>query len=110
MAYLGIASSEIEEYISSLPSTNVQTIILEKYKAMYGQAPMQVWNDYRRTGFPELVPNANGANPLNPSGIVPRRLLYTISQRLSNPDEYQAAIDAQGGHLLDDDIWVFPRN
>ncbi|CAM4182244.1 SusD/RagB family nutrient-binding outer membrane lipoprotein [Gillisia hiemivivida] len=110
MSYLGIASTEIEDYISSLPATSIQTIILEKYKAMYGQSPMQVWNDYRRTGFPDITANENGANGNNPSGIVPRRLLYPISERLSNPDEYQAAIDAQGGHLLDDDIWVFPLN
>jgi hypothetical protein len=110
MSYLGILSPEIDTYLNTLTEINIQTIIIEKYKAMYGQVPMQVWNDYRRTGFPDIIPNPNGANPLNPSGIVPRRLLYTISQRLSNPEEYQAAIDAQGGHLLDDDIWVFPRN
>lgn len=110
MSYLGISAPEIDAYLGTISEIGIQTIIIEKYKAMYGQVPMQVWNDYRRTGFPDLVPNPNGANPLNPSGIVPRRLLYTISQRLSNPDEYRAAIDAQGGHLLDDDIWVFPRN
>lgn len=110
MSYLGISAPEIDAYLVTIAEIGIETIIIEKYKAMYGQVPMQVWNDYRRTGFPDLVPNPNGANPLNPSGIVPRRLLYTISQRLSNPDEYRAAIDAQGGHLLDDDIWVFPRN
>jgi len=110
MEYLGIASSEIDAYLSSLASTSIQSIILEKYKAMYGQSPLQVWNDYRRTGFPDITANENGVNGNNPSGIVPRRLLYPISERLSNPDEYQAAISAQGGHLLDDDIWVFPRN
>lgn len=110
MSYLGISAPEIDDYLSSLPETDIQTIIIEKYKAMYGQAPMQVWNDYRRTGFPDIIPNANGINGNDPSGIVPRRLLYPISERLSNPEAYQAAIDAQGGHLLDDDIWVFPRN
>ncbi len=108
MSYLGVASAKIDDYLSSLPATSIETIILEKYKAMYGQSPMEVWNDYRRTGFPDITPNVNGVNGNNPSGIVPRRLLYPISERLSNPDEYQAAIDAQGGHLLDDDIWVFP--
>ncbi|WP_010230136.1 SusD/RagB family nutrient-binding outer membrane lipoprotein [Gillisia marina] len=110
MAYLGVSSAAIDTYIAGLGEANIETIILEKYKAMYGQSPMQVWNDYRRTGFPNITPNENGVNGNNPSGIVPRRLLYPISERLSNPDEYQAAIDAQGGHLLDDDIWVFPSN
>jgi hypothetical protein len=110
MEYLGIASPEIDAYLDSLPATDIQTIIVEKYKAMYGQSPMQVWNDYRRTGFPDITPNPNGANGNNPSGIVPRRLPYPITERLSNPDQYQAAIDAQGGHLLDVDMWVFPSD
>tara|TARA_R100001369_G_scaffold21881_7_gene39886 strand:+ start:15453 stop:16829 length:1377 start_codon:yes stop_codon:yes gene_type:complete len=110
MSYLGVSASEIDAYLATLPETNVQTIIVEKYKAMYGQSPLQVWNDFRRTGFPNLTPNPDGENGNDPSGIIPRRLLYPISERLSNPEEYQAAIDAQGGHLLDDDIWVFPSN
>jgi len=57
-----------------------------------------------------ITADPNGENGNNPTGIVPRRLLYPISERQSNPEAYQAAIDAQGGHLLDDDIWVFPSN
>ncbi len=110
MQYLGISTGNINAYIDAIGDVDIETIIVEKYKAMYGQAPIQVWNDYRRTGFPDITPNPNGENGLNPSGIVPRRLLYPISERQANPDAYQAAIDAQGGHLLDDDIWVFPSN
>lgn len=114
MEYLGVPSSEINAYLASINLTGsveekIQTIIREKYKAMYGQAPLQVWNDYRRTGYPDITPNPNGANGNNPSGIVPRRLLYPLSERLGNPESYQQAVDAQGGHLLDDDIWVFPN-
>lgn len=108
--YLGISASATQDYIDDLEGSSIETIITEKYKALYGQAPIQVWNDFRRTGFPDITPNPNGENGNNPSGIVPRRLLYPISERQSNPEEYEAAIDAQGGHLLDDDIWVFPRN
>ena len=110
MSYLGIAAPAIATYLATIPETSIQTIIVEKYKAMYGQSPIQVWNDFRRTGFPNLTPNPDGVNGNNPSGIIPRRLLYPISERLSNPDAYQAALEAQGGHLLDDDIWVFPRD
>ncbi|MFI8379304.1 SusD/RagB family nutrient-binding outer membrane lipoprotein [Leeuwenhoekiella sp. NPDC079379] len=110
MQYLGISDAIIEEYIDDLGETSIELIILEKYKAMYGQSPLEVWNDYRRTGFPELTADPNGENGNNPSGIIPRRLLYPISERQANPNAYEAAINAQGGHLLDDDIWVFPRN
>lgn len=108
MEYLAISSPEIDDYISGINYNGIETIMEEKYKAMYGQAPLQVWNDYRRTGFPDLTPNPDGANGNNQSGIIPRRLLYPITERQSNPGPYQEAIDAQGGHLLDDEIWVFP--
>jgi len=108
MEYLSVPTADIDTYIASITFNGIETIMIEKYKAMYGQAPIQVWNDFRRTGFPELTPNPDGVNGNNPSGIVPRRLLYPITERQSNPDAYEEAIQAQGGHLLDDDIWVFP--
>lgn len=109
MEYLGVSTVEIENYIDNMTYNGLETIMVEKYKAMYGQSPIQVWNDFRRTGYPALTPDPNGENGNNPSGIIPRRLLYPITERQSNPNAYEAAIQAQGGHLLDDDIWVFPR-
>lgn len=109
MQYLGITAAAIDKYVATITVADLKTIITEKYKAMYGQSPMQVWNDFRRTGLPAITPDPNGTNGNDPSGIIPRRLLYPISERQSNPDAYKEAIDAQGGHLLDNDIWVFPR-
>ncbi len=115
MQYLGITESIITGYVSAISlggtlENDIEIIIGEKYKALYGNTPLEVWNDYRRTGYPVLTPNPLGVNGLNPSGIIPRRLLYPISERVTNPDSYNAAIEAQGGHLLDDEIWVFPTN
>ena len=115
MEYLGISAAQISTYLANVSlagsmEDKIRVIINEKYKALYGQNAVEVWNDYRRTGYPEIVPNPNGSNGNNPSGIVPRRLLYPISERLGNPDSYEQAVNAQGGHLLDNDIWVFPRN
>jgi hypothetical protein len=44
----------------------------EKYVALF-QNP-EVWNDWKRTGFPTLV------------GTPPRRLTYPISEREANPN------------------------
>lgn len=110
MEYLAIPTPDIDDYISSITYNGIETIMVEKYKSMYGQAILQTWNDYRRTGFPNLTPNPEGANGNNPSGIIPRRLPYPITERLSNPDAYQNALEAQGiENLLDEDIFVFPR-
>ena len=110
MEYLGIPAADIDTYITSVTGSDLETIIIEKYKSMFGSNPMQTWNDYRRTGFPAITPNPQGANGSNPSGIVPRRFLYPDSERLSNTAAYEAAIAAQGGHLLDDDMWAFSTN
>ncbi|MEO1098754.1 MAG: SusD/RagB family nutrient-binding outer membrane lipoprotein [Bacteroidota bacterium] len=104
-AYLNIVSTAFGA--ASGTDAQVEVIINEKYKALYCQGENEIWVDYRRTGYPALTPTAGGANGVNPSGIVPRRFLYPISERQFNDVSRQAAIDRQGGHLLDDDIWAF---
>ncbi|MFS4417048.1 SusD/RagB family nutrient-binding outer membrane lipoprotein [Maribacter sp. 2307ULW6-5] len=107
MEFIGIGAADITAYLGTVAGADLETIIVEKYKAMYGSNPVQTWNDFRRTGFPELTPNPEGVNGSNPSGVVPRRFLYPDSERLANNAAYEAAISAQGGHLLDVDLWAF---
>ncbi|MGJ8734547.1 MAG: SusD/RagB family nutrient-binding outer membrane lipoprotein [Cellulophaga sp.] len=107
MEFIGIPAGDIDTYLATVTETDLETIIVEKYKAMFGSAPIEIWNDYRRTGFPELTANTEGANGSNPSGVIPRRFLYPDSERLSNTAAYEAAISNQGGHLLDNDLWAF---
>ncbi|WP_111685504.1 SusD/RagB family nutrient-binding outer membrane lipoprotein [Winogradskyella tangerina] len=110
MEYLGVNESEIVTYTNAIITSDLETIINEKYKALYGSNFIQVWNDYRRTGYPNLTPDPNGVNGSNPSGVIPRRILYPDSERLANNEAYENAIAAQGGHLLDDDLWAFPSD
>lgn len=116
MEQLGLEEDDFSSYLSTVSAAfggasgtdaQVEVIINEKYKALYCQGENEIWVDYRRTGYPALVPSSNGANGVNPSGIVPRRFLYPISERQFNDVSRQAAIDSQGGHLLDNDVWAF---
>lgn len=114
MLYIGVDVASANTYVNSLSLTGtlndkIETIITEKYKSLYGNAPLESWTDYRRTGFPALVANPNAVAGVNPSKIIPRRFLYPISERTTNLNNYEAAIAAQGGHLLDNDLWAFPR-
>ena len=63
---------------------DLETIITQKYIALFTR--LEPWTDFRRTGFPALVPNANGSNSTNPGGEIPRRLIYPQSERLLNPN------------------------
>ena len=115
MLYVGVDANDTTNYTNALTlsgseTAKIEVIINEKYKALYGNAPIEVWVDYRRTSYPTLTPNPSAVSSVNPSRVIPRRFLYSITERTTNKANYDAAIAAQGGHLLDNDMWAFPSN
>lgn len=60
----------------------LETLILQKYIALF--ATIESWTDYRRTGFPVLIPNEGGDQNQNPGGAIPRRFAYPQTERLYN--------------------------
>lgn len=112
-----LAPEDFSDFISSSADLSglsgdevLEKIMNEAYKAYYAVAFHQAWNNFRRTGYPDLDPNPDGANGNNPSGIVPLRWLYADSEFTTNSANVQAAIERQGGHLLDDPLWLFGGN
>lgn len=61
---------------------NLRIILTQKFIAML--TTPEPWADWRRTGFPELMPNPDGVTSANPNGEIPRRLIYPQSERLRN--------------------------
>ena len=61
----------------------LEVLINEKYIACYSQS-LLAWNDYRRTGYPDLTVVPNGVNSFNANGQIPRRLPYPQEERLLN--------------------------
>jgi hypothetical protein len=60
--------------------TDMHAVILEKWKAMFGQ-PLEAYADYRRTGFPRLT--------VNPAGVrtyIPQRFPTDLAETTSNPN------------------------
>jgi hypothetical protein len=89
----------------------LRRIIEQKYIAMYGHSVIESWVDYRRTGYPVLTPVANANSSFFSAGVtsIPVRYLYPQSERSTNFENYQEAIDRQEGHLLDNPMWAFPQ-
>ncbi|WP_020402672.1 SusD/RagB family nutrient-binding outer membrane lipoprotein [Gracilimonas tropica] len=58
------------------------------------------WAEWRRTGFPNLVPAATGAN-------VPTRQSYSAEEALNNTENYETAIERQfnGENTLYGKVW-----
>jgi hypothetical protein len=78
----------------------LQIIAEEKWKALFGQA-FDAWSEWRRTGFPALVPAADYVN----SGAIPSRFLYPNEEPALNESNYDAAIARQGADQNTTDIW-----
>lgn len=62
--------------------SDLKTMITQKYISLYSS--IESWTDYRRTGYPELIPNEGGDHNQNPGGAIPRRLPYCQTERLYN--------------------------
>jgi len=114
MEEIGIPEGDYNGYLnrraglSGLNGVAIRRRILEEaYVAYYGYAFQQIWNNYRRTGIPELTPNPEAATGFNPSGQIPTRMLYPSSERENNAANVERAAQAQGGALLDAPLWVF---
>jgi hypothetical protein len=63
----------------------------------------ETWANWRRTGYPVLVPTSDPNNDTN--GTIPRRLRYYEDEIGSNPQNYAAAIARQGEDRLTTRIW-----
>ncbi len=87
----------------------LERIISEKYAALYCQGEGESWVDFRRTGYPVLVPALAGKNSFNPSGVIPTRFIYPVNERLFNEANLMNAVKNQGSGtgLLDDQLWMF---
>lgn len=83
-----------------------ERIMEEAYSAYYGHSFLEIWNNYRRTGYPALTPSADGSNGLNPGGGIPRRFPLPIDELTTNRANFEAALARQGGGLMDVDTWA----
>lgn len=108
MEILGVGDSAAQAYAAansdlSTAANIYDQLITEKYKALYVQGMVEIWSDYRRTGFPSTItPTPNTA-----VGQIPNRLLYPQNEKQANAANVSEAISRQGGDGLTVDLWVF---
>jgi len=94
MAKVGVAAADITTYLNSrgtLTAANAeQRIIEEKFISNY--LNLEIFNDWRRTGYPTMVKVPNALSD------IPRRVLYPEVEITTNPQPQQSAI-------LTDRVW-----
>jgi hypothetical protein len=100
-AYMGLTSTASAAYLTQAnPKVNfdnapskLEIILTQKWISLNGVAPVEIWTDYRRTGYPlglHFSPDANRANDTPPI-----RLLYPQDELNVNNDNVLAARAAQ---------------
>jgi hypothetical protein len=102
MEQWGVASSDIDAYISNRTSLGGQKeIAYQKWVALFLQG-YESWSDWRKQGA-DQVQLTKGDAALT-AGI-PQRHAYPLSALSSNEANYNAAISAQGEDNTDTKIW-----
>jgi len=80
--YMGLTSTEASTFLSQenlkinidLTANKRETILTQKWAALNGIAPFEIWTDYRRTGYPLGL--VFSADPARANDTPPVRLLY----------------------------------
>ena len=63
--------------LAPVGAISLRAIMNEKYITLFQN--IEVWNDYKRTCFPQIAPFAGGVG-----GVIPGRLLYPVGERQTN--------------------------
>ena len=91
MALAGLTTAQIDAYLAANPTVATLTgtteqkiaqIITQKYIAFTGNG-LELWNDYRRTGYPTLPKAQNAAGV---DATIPVRAVYIAEEIQRNPN------------------------
>lgn len=100
-----IDSGAIDTYLSGNPydAGNALEQLNMQYWVVTFLNEYEAFSNWRRTGIPNLVPVNYPGNVTN--GTIPRRMSYSESEQVNNPQNYQEAISRQGPDELTTRVW-----
>jgi len=100
-----IADADIDAYLVLKPfdAANALEQIGTQYWAATYLNEYETFSNWRRTGYPVLVPVNYPGNETG--GTIPRRLTYSVGDQSNNPENYEAAVARQGPDVLTTRVW-----
>ncbi|MBD0779057.1 SusD/RagB family nutrient-binding outer membrane lipoprotein [Maribacter sp. ANRC-HE7] len=100
-----IDDADIDAYLLAKPfdAANALEQISTQYWAATYLNEYEAFSNWRRTGFPVLVPVNYPGNETG--GTIPRRLTYSVGDQSNNPENYAEAIARQGPDVLTTRVW-----
>ena len=115
----GVAQADIDAYIATLPAASEETVLTQKYIALYMQ-PQEAWAEYKRTGYPMTfdmpgetftieVPGGHTFSytfdPIEDLSDIPTRVRYPLVERNINELNWDNASTAIGGDEMDTELY-----
>jgi hypothetical protein len=98
-----IAPAAITAYLTAHPYADSYDQINTQYWAACFLDWYEAWANWRRSGFPTLVPVNYPGNATG--GQIPRRMLYPSSESSANGTNYSEAISRQGANTFMTRVW-----
>lgn len=81
-------------------STALERIGTQKWISLFF-AGLEAWFDWRRTGYPQIIPGPSNQN----NGQVPARYAYPLSEQSLNGANREAAVSRQGADNYNTKVW-----
>jgi hypothetical protein len=81
----------------------LETLINQKWIAMFFNNTLETWGDYKRLGLPSIVPGPLATTVTN--GVVPTRVFYPTIEQSVNSVNYKAASANIGGDVITVKHW-----
>ena len=103
----GISSGAISAYLTANPynaGTALNQINTQIWISLF-MDEYEAFANWRRSGFPALIPIANYPQNVT-GGTIPRRFTYSIGEASTNPVNYEAAVSRlTGGDVMTARMW-----
>ncbi len=121
MEQWGVPAADIDAYVAAMPAANQETVLTQKYIALY-MDPHTAWQEYRRSGYPqtllmpydnfnitvpEMSENRNFVfEPLIDIADIPFRMEYPDFEKTLNEANNLAASSAlSNGDVITSKLW-----
>jgi hypothetical protein len=100
-----VADTDAQQYLTDNPydPTDGLNMINTQYWACTFFDEYEAWANYRRTGFPALVPVTYTGS--QSPGAIPRRMYYSSVDKQVNTANYNAAAANMGGDKVISRMW-----
>jgi hypothetical protein len=92
------AASNIPVAFGASEDVQREQIGTQKWLSLYPSMSPEAWAEFRRSGYPKLLPRLNNDNPdLSTAADAMKRLIFPPDESIINPKGYQSGVDLLGG-------------